>query len=102
MRFGRWDLSFQQMIAEGEASVIDGVRGMVVEFKRYIDRVESSGADDGSAVLEPGNANDAVARGGIHTVAPTLMLVYNQSLLQESSYERQPHQDIRFPVTVRC
>ena len=63
MRFERWDLKFQQMIAEGEASVIDAVRGMVVEFKKYIDRVESSGTDDGSAILEPGNADDAVSRG---------------------------------------
>lgn len=55
----------QDMIGASESPVVDAMRSMMVEFKRNVDRVESSGADNGSVVLEPGNTGVGVAGGDI-------------------------------------
>lgn len=61
----------RQLIAEGEASAIDTKRGMRVELKQDVGRVECSRAEDGSAVRKPDNADDGVARWESDTIAST-------------------------------
>ena len=56
------------MLQASKASVIDAIRSMMVEFKGGVDREEPSGTDDGSAVLDPSNADVGVAGGNRRSV----------------------------------
>lgn len=52
------------IIRASDKSVINGIRIILIDFKRDINQVESSGAEDGSTVLELVNAEVFVAGGG--------------------------------------
>ena len=89
----------QEMIGASNASVIHAMRIIMVNFNRDVDQVQSSGADDGSAALDPGNA---VLLGGTATECLFLLLLCTLDLLRESpQYEKQQQQEIRCSVTVR-
>ena len=51
----------------------------MVEFRRNIDRTESSGAEGGPAVLETGGAKDGTTGGGSQRAAPSAAVQVNST-----------------------
>ena len=66
-----------------------------------IGRIESSGAEDSAALLEPGGVEVATA-GGVSQRATLTAAAIQAIILRESPYEGHKQEGIRCPVTVSC